>query len=244
MMHRTKTILLGILTALSLSGCVTVPEGENRQEANDPLESWNRGVFNVSVAVDKALFRPLAIAYRSVIPSPIRDSVRNILNNLQSPVIFANDVLQGDVDRAGTTLLRAGVNSTIGFGGIFDVAQVWGFPRHSEDFGQTLAVWGVGEGPYLFVPLLGPGNPRDLFGYGVDVVMDPFTWWKFHGRYTFGETRLGVDMLDLRARNIDTLDEIEKSSLDYYASIRSLYRQTRENEIRNGATQVQDLPEF
>ncbi|HYM19203.1 MAG TPA: VacJ family lipoprotein [Micropepsaceae bacterium] len=242
-MNALSRIFAAVLVGFVLAGCATTPATEG-SDVNDPLEGWNRTMFRVTLAVDKAVFRPTAIAYRDVFPQPVRDSVRNFLNNLNSPVVLANDILQGEANRAGITLLRAGVNTTIGVGGLFDIAQKWGYQRHSEDFGQTLAVWGVGEGPYLFLPLFGPANPRDLFGYVTDIFFDPITYAQWDGKIYYQIGRSGIDYLDLRERNIETLDEIEKGSLDYYASIRSLYRQTRNNEIMNGATQVQDLPDF
>jgi phospholipid-binding lipoprotein MlaA len=211
---------------------------------NDPLEGFNRAMFNVTLKADKAVLRPTALAYRAVVPEPIRLSIRNFLANLNTPVIFANDVLQGEVNRAGITFLRAGINTTVGIGGLLDVATRWGYPRHSEDFGQTLAVYGVGEGFYLFIPLLGPGNPRDVFGYAVDFLLDPLFYVKWGNEFYVPYVRYGVDLLDVRERNIETLDEIERNSLDYYASVRSLYRQTRANEIRNGTMQIEDLPDF
>jgi phospholipid-binding lipoprotein MlaA len=232
------------MAALLLAGCAAQRAADGPQDANDPLENWNRAVFTSSIALDKLVFRPVAIVYRDAVPLQARDLVRNFLNNLNSPVILTNDLLQGEGDRAKITLVRAGVNTTIGVGGLFDIAQRWGFDRHSEDFGQTLAVWGVGEGPYLFFPIIGPGNPRDLIGRGIDFLFDPLTYVQWGDAYYVPAARFGVDYLDLRARNVDTLDELEKTSLDYYASVRSLYRQTRDNEIRNGATEVQDLPDF
>jgi phospholipid-binding lipoprotein MlaA len=211
---------------------------------NDPLEGFNRAMFNVTLKADKAVLRPTALAYRAVVPEPIRLSIRNFLANLNTPVILANDVLQGEVNRAGITFLRAGINTTVGIGGLLDVATRWGYPRHSEDFGQTLAVYGVGEGFYLFIPLLGPGNPRDVFGYAVDFLFDPLFYVKWGNEFYVPYVRYGVDLLDVRERNIETLDEIERNSLDYYASVRSLYRQTRANEIRNGTMQIEDLPDF
>jgi phospholipid-binding lipoprotein MlaA len=211
---------------------------------NDPLEGFNRAMFNVTLKADKAVLRPTALAYRAVVPEPIRLSIRNFLANLNTPVILANDVLQGEVNRAGITFLRAGINTTVGIGGLLDVATRWGYPRHSEDFGQTLAVYGVGEGFYLFIPLLGPGNPRDVFGYAVDFLLDPLFYVKWGNEFYVPYVRYGVDLLDVRERNIETLDEIERNSLDYYASVRSLYRQTRANEIRNGTMQIEDLPDF
>jgi phospholipid-binding lipoprotein MlaA len=237
-------IFLAATAGALLSGCASMPTTEGPQAINDPFEGFNRASFDVTLALDKAIMRPTAQAYRTVFPAFLRDSIRNFLNNLDSPITLANDVLQGEVTRAGDTLIRAGVNSTLGLGGLVDVAKRWGYMRHSEDFGQTLAVYGVGEGPYLFVPLLGPGNPRDVVGWGVDLAFDPLTYAQWREKFLWQAGRTTVDFVDLRARNIETLDEIEKTSLDFYASVRSLYRQSRNNEIRNGATEVQDLPDF
>ena len=239
-----KAFFAAALAGVLLSGCATMPAIDGPQAINDPLEGVNRVSFDATLALDRAILRPTALAYRTVFPAFMRDSLRNFLNNLGSPVILANDVLQGEITRAGDTLIRVGVNSTLGLGGLVDVAKRWGYMRHSEDFGQTLAVYGVGEGPYLFVPLLGPGNPRDVLGWIVDLAFDPLTYAQWREKFLWQFGRAGVDLIDLRARNIETLDEIEKTSLDYYASVRSLYRQSRNNEIRNGATEVQDLPDF
>ncbi len=231
-----------LLLCILLAGCATAsPDGPME---NDPLEAINRPVFDATIAVDKAVFRPTALVYRRVVPEPIRLTFRAFLANLNTPVILVNDVLQGEINRASITFIRASINTTVGIGGLVDVAARWGYPRHSEDFGQTLAVYGVGEGFYLFVPILGPGNPRDLIGFAVDFLFDPLFYVQWGDEIYVPYARYGVDLLDVRERNIETLDEIERNSLDYYASVRSLYRQTRANEIRNGATEVQDLPDF
>jgi phospholipid-binding lipoprotein MlaA len=214
-------------------------------DTNDPFEGSNRFFFGVNQVLDELLLRPVAVVYRAVLPDFARDGVRNFMNNLNSPVIFANDLLQGEGDRAGTTLVRFGINSTIGIGGLFDVAKDLGHPYHDEDFGQTLAVWGAGEGPYFYFPLMGPSTARDFTGFVVDRGLDPLTYvnwgdddWEF---VPYARTALNV--IDLRARNIETLDDIERSSVDYYASIRSLYRQSRADAIRNGAPSP-ELPDF
>jgi len=243
-MRVSKGVVAALAACILISGCATMPAIEGPQDINDPLENVNRFSFNVSLAFDKGILRPVAIVYRRFVPEPIRDGVRNFLNNLDSPLIFANDVLQGEADRAGTTLLRAGVNTTIGLGGLFDVAQRWGYERHYEDFGQTLAVYGVGEGPYIFVPLFGPANPRDITGWVVDLAFEPLTYARWDNKFYWQAGKSAIDFTDLRARNIDTLDDLEKTSLDFYASVRSLYRQSRNNEIRNGAGEVEDLPDF
>ena len=215
------------------------------QDANDPFEGGNRIMFDVNQVLDEVLLRPVAVVYRAVLPDFAQDGVRNFMNNLNSPVIFANDVLQGESDRAGTTLLRFGINSTIGLGGLIDVAKELDLPYHDEDFGQTLGTWGAGEGPYFYFLVMGPSNVRDFTGFVVDRGLDPLTyvnWGDDELEYVpLGRTVLNV--IDLRARNIDTLDEIERASVDYYASIRSLYRQSRADAIRNGAPST-DLPDF
>jgi phospholipid-binding lipoprotein MlaA len=241
-MNALRLLPGAVFACAILTGCASMaPSGPVE---NDPLESTNRVLFDVTIKVDKAVFRPTAVAYRRVLPQDLRNAIRNFLNNLNSPAILVNDILQGEVDRAGVTALRAGVNTTLGIGGFLDVAARWGYARHSEDFGQTLAVYGVGEGSYLFVPVLGPGNPRDLLGFVIDFAFNPLTFVQWGNEIYVPYTRFGVDLLDVRERNIETLDDVERNSLDYYASVRSLYRQSRANEIRNGAMEIQDLPDF
>ena len=214
-------------------------------DQNDPFEGSNRFFFGVNQVLDDLLLRPVAVVYRAVLPDFARDGVRNFLNNLNSPVIFANDLFQGEGDRAGTTLLRFGINSTIGVAGLFDVAKEFGHPYHDEDFGQTLAVWGIEDGPYFYFPVMGPSSARDFTGFVVDRGLDPLTWvnWGDDDLEYVPVARTVLNVIDLRSRNIETLDDIERSSVDYYASIRSLYRQSRADAIRNGAPS-QELPDF
>jgi phospholipid-binding lipoprotein MlaA len=224
-----------------LAGCATSEAG--RLE-NDPLEPTNRALFEATLRVDRTITLPVATAYRNVVPEGGRDMIRNFLNNLGSPSIFANDVLQGETERAGITLARVIVNTGVGVGGLFDVATEWGMPRHSEDFGQTLAVWGVGEGPYLVIPILGPSNPRDLVGRGVDFFFDPLSYVEWGDHWYVPYTRFAADQIDLRARNIETIENLEATSADFYAAARSLYRQNRQSEINNGVTTIEELPDF
>lgn len=229
--------------AASAPPVVTTDQVQTIDE-NDPFESSNRFFFNVNQALDEVLLRPVAVAYREVLPEFARDGVRNFLNNLNTPVIFANDLLQGEGDRAGTTMVRFGINTTIGIGGLFDVASDLGYPYHDEDFGQTLAVWGVEDGPYFYFFVLGPSSARDFTGFVVDRGLDPLTYVGWGDDYEWVPiTRAVVNVIDLRSRNIETLDEIERTSVDYYASIRSLYRQSRADAIRNGRPST-DLPDF
>jgi phospholipid-binding lipoprotein MlaA len=223
---------------------VTTQDVQTRDE-NDPFEGANRVFFDVNQALDNVLLRPVAVVYKHVVPDFAQDGVRNFMNNLNSPVIFANDVLQGETDRAGVTLLRFGINSTIGVGGLIDVAKHFDIPYHDEDFGQTLGTWGVGEGPYLYFLVMGPSNARDITGFVVDRGLDPVNYvnWGNDDLEYVPVARTVLNVIDIRARNIETLDEIERSSVDYYASIRSLYRQSRADAIRNGAPST-DLPDF
>lgn len=229
---------LVIVAILAVTACATPPEDPEDRLAwmatNDPLEPMNRDFFEFNRVFDAVLLRPISEFYGAAVPGFARDRVTNFLRNIRSPVILANDLLQGELERANNTWARFLVNSVFGVAGLFDVSRI---PPHDEDFGQTLAVWGFSEGPYLVLPILGPSSPRALIGSGVDTLIDPITWLAWtnddFAQVPLGRTLLGG--IDLRSRNIETLKEIERSSIDFYATIRSLYRQRRNDEIRNGA---------
>ena len=236
-MNRYSLLVAAVLATASLAGCATDPSGQN-----DPYEKTNRSIFSFDQALDHAVARPVAVFYNHAVPEFARDGVHNFLTNLDAPVTFGNDVLQGSPDRAGQTLGRMVINSTIGLGGLVDVAAKMGIAPHEEDFGQTLGVWGVGEGPYLVVPLTGPSNPRDSVGTVVDYFMDPLTYMKWNNSTLYMGIRTGMGFVDLRARTVDNLDQIERTSVDLYATTRRLYRQHRNAEIRNGAPDTENLP--
>lgn len=227
--------------ALTLvAGCATPPPADDKEamaeweQVNDPLEPMNRTIFEFNQAVDKALLKPLAQGYRWAVPQFGRDRVRDFVRNLRAPVIFVNDVLQGEPDRAMQTLMRFAFNTGFGIGGLIDVAEPGGIPYHDEDFGQTFAVWGIGEGPYLVLPILGPSNPRDGVGLVTEWLSDPFNLYMDRiGQDWAIWTRAGVGGLEKRERLLDTLDEIERTSLDYYSALRSTYRQNRAAEVKN-----------
>ena len=236
-MNRFTSPLAALMVSASLAGCATDATGQN-----DPYEQTNRSVFAFDQGLDHAVARPVAMFYNRALPEFARDGIHNFLGNLDSPVTFGNDVLQGAPTRAGQTLARVVINSTLGIVGLVDIAAKMGLPRHDEDFGQTLGVWGVGEGPYLVLPLAGPSNPRDGTGIVGDYFMDPLTYIKFHNSSLYLGIRAGVGVIDLRARNVANLDQIERTSVDLYATTRSLYRQHRNAEIRNGAPDTENLP--
>lgn len=217
-----------LLTVLASSGAVRA-----QSDVNDPLEPMNRFFFEFNQIMDGLLLEPAARIYRGVTPQLLRDAVSNFLDNLNTPVVLANDILQGEPYRAEKTLGRFMLNTIMGVGGLIDVGGMLGMPeRHSEDFGQTLAVYGVGEGPYLVLPLLGPSNPRDTLGFVVDFAFDPMT---YVAPRDIALARFGTELLAFREQNIEAFDELKRSSIDLYAATRTLARQLRATEIRNGA---------
>jgi phospholipid-binding lipoprotein MlaA len=224
--------MLGIV--LGCCGCAATPGGGPPAAAdadNDPAEPVNRAIFKANLAADHAVMRPVAQAYADHVPDAVRQGVHNLVQNLKEPATAVNDLLQGHVAQAGQSVGRLAVNTTVGAGGVFDVAKKWGLPPHSADFGQTLAVWGVGEGPFVELPLLGPSNPRDAVGTVVDLALNPLT---FVGGApaTYASVATGsANIVDGRAQHLKDLDELERNSLDYYAELRSVYRQHRDAEI-------------
>src|ERR1700748_3001327 len=181
---KTKLPAAAVLAmGLCLSACST-PSAESMAQ-NDSFEKTNREVFDLDIKVDHAVARPIAKGYRSVVPEFARDGVHNALTNLNAPVVLANDVLQGDSEKAKNTFGRIIINSTIGIGGLIDVAAKLGIPYHDNDFGITLGKAGAQEGSYLVLPFVGPQPPRDLVGEGVDSFFDPLYWAHFHGKDTW-----------------------------------------------------------
>lgn len=201
------------------------------QNDADPLEGYNRGMFRVNEALDTVLIRPVASGYRYITPDQIRSRIGNISDNLYEPVSMINAFLQGDFTQGMTNFWRFVINSTIGLGGMHDVAATAGLAPRREDFGQTLAVWGVGSGSYIVLPILGPSNLRDTGGKLADWFTNPVI-------YAVDDTNTSIWMaagqgLIARERLLDPIDDIYSSSLDPYASFRSIYEQHREAEIKN-----------
>jgi phospholipid-binding lipoprotein MlaA len=239
---KTRLPLIAALAAsLGLAGCATNDPQSLAQ--NDPFEPTNREIFAFSIAVDKAVAQPAARAYRNVVPEPARQGVRNALTNLNAPVVFVNDVLQGEGEKAANTFGRFMVNSTVGLAGLIDVATDFGIPGHANDFGITLGKGGVHEGSYLVVPFIGPKPPRDLLGDGVDTAFDPLTHITWNNSTLYTMIRGGLTVLDKREATLDTVESIERTSIDFYATTRSLYRQNRNAQIRGDAAN-EDLPNF
>jgi len=227
--------------AIVLNACATPPPASDPdavadfKETNDPLEPTNRVFYAINNGLDTVILKPIAQAYRFAVPEPVRNGIHNVLGNISTPVQLTNDMLEGHPRRAGDTFMRFIINSTVGVFGIFDVADKWGYQRHDADFGLTLANWGVPEGPFLYLPVLGPSDPRDAAGFGVDLAMDPFTWIGSPpdpGIKAFNWSRFSLNAVDTRSRLLDPIDQIKKTALDPYATFRSLYRQHRTAQLK------------
>lgn len=242
------TFLVAAFATLFLTSCASSQQDPmivGNTVVEDPFEGTNRSIFAFNAAVDDAVIHPIVKGYRAVVPKPARNGLRNFLRNLKSPVTMANQLLQGDLDGAGTVLVRASVNTLIGVGGLFDVAGAEGIEYESEDFGQTLAVWGVGHGPYLVVPFIGPSSLRDYTGYAVDSFADPLRFY-LHNTDQDGlyYTKIALDYLDLRDSFMDVLEDLEASSIDYYAAVRSTYYQRREALVNDENPEQSSIPSF
>ena len=211
----------------------------NAVEVKDCFEGLNRATFAFNQGLDKVIVEPLARGYRKL-RIPIRTGTSNVLSNLSNLITIPNNILQGDFRSAGLNTARLSVNTTIGIFGIFDVAQQMGLIKNSkEDYGQTLGKWGVGEGCYLVLPILGPSTIRDSFGTIVSILGgDP--WYNVtvkNDTQYFKDSDYyvskGADGINFRSKNIEAFDNLEKNSMDFYASVRSLYLQDRKQKILN-----------
>ena len=240
-----KFLLTSLISLMLVTNVSADTDGENNMsnknsgEVKDCFESVNRATFKFNQVLDGVVFEPLAKAYR-VLPSPVRAGTSNALDNLSTLVTIPNNLLQGDFKKATVNTGRFIVNTTIGVVGIFDVAEKVGFPEfEKEDYGQTLGVMGVGEGCYVVLPVLGPSTVRDTVGsfanliggdpwYNVTVANDT----QYFSDFDYWASRAGTG-IDFRAKNIDSFDNLEKNSIDFYASVRSLYLQDRQQKIAN-----------
>ena len=223
---------------------------DEKYTANECFEKFSRGTLKFNQALDKAIFKPIAKGYR-VLPQPIRTGTNNFVSNLRSLLSFSNNVLQGDFKSAGNTG-RFAINTTVGILGVFDPASKMGFEKKSrEDFGQTLGVWGAGPGCYFVLPVLGPTTTRDAVGLIGNVFVDP-VYHLTHNSETdiiVGNENLsehnyyyyrGTDAIDFRSKNIESFDSLEENSIDFYASLKSLYLQNRQQRILNSPISNRD----
>jgi len=192
---------------------------------HDGLEAINRPIYQLNKGLDTVLFKPTAQIYRAITPVFARDRATDFLHNLSEPVHFVNFMLQGNPEQAGNSLGRFIANTTFGIGGVFDIAKEAGLEKNHSDFGLTLGNFGIETGNYLVLPILGPSSTRDLVGTGVDVLIDPFT---FTTHIDFGLSQFGSNVITKREALLDFSDNLEKTTLDEYSSVRSIYFQKRE----------------
>lgn len=211
----------------------------------DPWEGFNRFSYRVFMALDRAVVRPVARAYLKVVPAPVRGGVRNVLTNMGEPVVALNDVFQGHGVRAGQTAVRFATNTTLGVGGLWDVAARHGLAHHDNGFDLTLGRYKVRSGPYLFLPILGPSTLRDFVGYCIDGTIDPLHWAKYPYRTAISLGHSVVGGVDLRARNDAQFEALISDATDPYATLRSVYLQNEQSQVDAGRPNAEPpLPDF
>ena len=248
MLKRLK--IFTVIAVLSMMFIKSV-NADEKYTANECFEKFSRGTLKFNQALDKAIFKPIAKGYR-ILPEPIRTGTNNFVSNLRSLLSFSNNVLQGDFKGAGNTAGRFAINTTVGILGVFDPASKMGFEKKPrEDFGQTLGVWGTGPGCYFVLPVLGPTTTRDTAGLIGNVLIDP-VYYLTHNSETdiiVGNENLsehnyyyyrGTDAIDFRSKNIESFESLEENSIDFYASLKSLYLQNRQQRILNSPTSNRD----
>ena len=237
LLKRIKFLVCSMTLVLTLSSHSFASE---KYTANECFEKLSRGTLKFNQALDKAIFKPIAKGYRAL-PVPLRLGTSNALENLRSLLTLSNNLLQGDFQLAGNTAGRFAINSTVGILGFFDPAEKMGLEKKSrEDFGQTLAVWGSNSGCYFVLPVLGPTTARDAVGLVGNTFLDPVYQithntevmdrsYSEHNYYYYK----GTDAIDFRSKNIESIESLEKNSIDFYASVKSLYLQNRQQKISN-----------
>lgn len=230
---RCAAAALALLAAATLPGCATAPaSASGGASAIDPWESWNRKVFAFNDVLDESILKPVATAYRSVVPQLVRTGVSNVLGNIGDVWSAANQLLQGKVQDGLEMGIRVVTNTFFGFGGLLDWATPVGLTKRSEDFGQTLGRWGLGDGPYVVLPLLGPSSVRDTAGFVVDRPFSPSALPPtVYGRYAV----TGLTVIDTRARLLSTTELLDSVALDRYAFVRDAYLQRRRDAVYDGA---------
>jgi len=204
----------------------------------------NRFFFDINQRLDRNAAKPAATVYKDTVPSSVRTSFHNVLDNLGGPVTVANDLLQAQFENAGIAAGRFVINTTIGVAGIFDVATDWGMPSRNRDFGETMGTYGVPPGPYLVLPFRGSTDVRDFAGNFVDGYVSPLRYVRYDGRNYVGLMKSTVGSMENRATNLVTYRDIERASVDYYATLRTLYLERRARLIEDRSVRTAGLPDF
>lgn len=234
MKSMTRSILL--VGMLLLGGCATTDSSS--ADANDPFESYNRSMFKFNDAVDNAVLKPAATAYKDNLPSFVQTAISNFFGNIGDVWTMVNNLLQGKVEHGLNDMMRVAVNTTMGFGGVLDIASEAGIQKHKEDFGQTLGKWGVAPGPYVVLPLFGPSTVRDTAAFPVNIYGDP---WTYTTPVSVRNTGAVIRVVDQRAQLLGASNLLEDVALDRYIFVRSAYLQSRANDVRDGAGSEDDV---
>ena len=250
-----KIITIFLINLIFTFGAIADTDGEknlskkNNGPVKDCFEGLNRATFALNQSLDKAIFKPVAKGYRNL-PSSVRSGTSNVLVNLSSLITIPNNILQGQFKTAGINTGRFIVNTTVGILGIIDVAEKMNFPEYNkEDYGQTFGAWGIGPGCYVVLPILGPSTVRDATGSFVNIMGgDPYYNVSNHGNNEYLDddvyiTTKIISGIDFRAKNIDSIDNLQKNSMDFYASVRSLYLQDRQKKIANKKATIEIMYE-
>ncbi|BCO28647.1 phospholipid-binding lipoprotein MlaA [Rhodoferax lithotrophicus] len=225
-----------LMMLLAVAGCATGPSANPR----DPLEPLNRGVYHFNDAVDRVVIKPVATVYKDVLPQPVRTGVNNFFNNLQDAWSFVNNALQLKGEAAGNSLVRFGVNTVFGLAGLLDIATEMQIERYTEDFGQTLGYWGVGAGPYVVLPLLGPSTVRDTAALPVDAQGNLLS---NVSDVPARNSATALSLLDRRARLLSATDMLDQVALDPYTFTRDAFLQRRRNQVYDGNPPDEALPD-
>lgn len=235
-------LLLASVLVFQIAAGPSFAQASAEQRA-DPWEKFNRKMYAVEEVFDRVVFGPAARGYGKT-PAGLRDALVNGTRNLGEPVVMVNDLLQGHIGQAASTLGRFAINTIFGLAGMIDVAKRGRIPHHDNTFGTTLARWGVGSGPYLFLPLVGPSTLRDAFGSAVDIGINPLDYVHYNGDVAVGVTTTLIGGLDTRVRAQTQLETIRQTSTDPYATIRSYFLQNRRAEVTGKEVDIQALPDF
>ena len=227
---------LCVLVFISVQGCATLGTGDPR----DPIENVNRSIFSFNEFMDEHLFDPVGNVYQTITPDFVDRGISNMFSNIKDISVIANDILQFKLGQAVSDIARFVFNSTIGLLGFFDVSTPMGLPKHYEDFGQTLAYWGLGSGPYLVLPFLGPSTVRDTAGYSVDTLMNPVA---YVGNDAHRAGIMALNYVDFKADLLSTGDLISEAALDEYEFTKNAYFEKRENLIHDREYSEPDFEE-
>jgi phospholipid-binding lipoprotein MlaA len=233
-----------VIFGLLAGGCAQTQATQDVTNVSDPLEGMNRFFFDMNQRLDRDAGKPAATAYRETVPQTVRGGLHNMLDNLGGPVNVANDLLEAQFENAGVAAGRFLVNTTVGVAGIFDVASGWGMPDRDRDFGETLGTYGVPAGPYLVLPLRGSTDVRDFAGNYLDGFATPLHFVRYDGNQYVGWMKSTLGSMDNRSASLVSYEDIERASVDYYSTMRTLYLERRARLVEDRAVRTAELPDF